>query len=130
MIIENRYPLPTIDDLFDQLQGSSIFLKIDLRSCYHQLRIKEDDILKTSFRMRYGHFEFTMMPFGLANDPATFMVIMNTTFRLFLDTFVVVVIDNILVCSKDVNNHMSHLRLVLGKLKEHQLYAKLNKCEF
>ena len=128
--IKNRYPLPRIDDLFDQLQGAAVFSKIDLRSGYHQLRIKAHDIPKTAFRTRYGHYEFLVMPFGLTNAPAAFMDLMNRVFRDFLDQFVIVFIDDILVYSKSEKDHKTHLRLVLQRLREHKLYAKFDKCKF
>ncbi|GJR76719.1 putative reverse transcriptase domain-containing protein [Tanacetum coccineum] len=125
----NRYPLPMIDDLFDQLQRSQFFLKIDLRSGYHQLRVHEDDILKTAFRTRYGHFEFIVMPFGLTNAPAVFMDLMNRVCRPYLDKFVIVFIDDILIYSKAQDEHVEHSRLVLELLKKEKLYAKFSKCE-
>ncbi|XP_057518465.1 uncharacterized protein LOC130799384 [Amaranthus tricolor] len=128
--VKNKYPLPRIDDLFDQLKGAGMFSKIDLRSGYHQLRIAERDIPKTAFRTRYGHFEFTVMPFGLTNAPAAFMCLMNRVFSACLDKFVVVFIDDILVYSKDEGEHEQHLRQVLQILRENQLYAKFSKCEF
>ncbi|GJZ24852.1 hypothetical protein Tco_0562311 [Tanacetum coccineum] len=130
LTIKNRYPFPRIDDLFDQLQGSQFFSKIDLRSRYHQLRVHEDDIPKTAFRTRYGHFEFTVMPFGLTNAPAIFMDLMNSICRSYLDKFVIVFIDDILIYSKTQEEHVEHLRLVLGLLKKEKLYAKFSKCEF
>ncbi|XP_006854885.2 uncharacterized protein LOC18444659, partial [Amborella trichopoda] len=130
MTIKNKYPLPRIDELFDQLGGSKFFSKIDLRSGYHQLRIREEDIPKTAFRTRYGHFEFLVMPFGLTNAPAAFMDLMNRVFRPFLDKFVVVFIDDILVYSKTREDHAEHLTTVLQTLRDHQLYAKKEKCEF
>nr|AAR06331.1 putative polyprotein [Oryza sativa Japonica Group] len=128
--VKNKYPLPRIDDLFDQLKGATVFSKIDLRSGYHQLRIREEDIPKTAFITRYGLFECTVMSFGLTNAPAFFMNLMNKVFMEFLDKFVVVFIDDILIYSKSEEEHKQHLRLVLEKLKEHQLYAKFSKCDF
>ncbi|KAL0543836.1 hypothetical protein IC582_018941 [Cucumis melo] len=128
--VKNRYPLPRIDDLFDQLQGATVFSKIDLRSGYHQLRIKDDDIPKTAFRSRYGHYEFIVMSFGLTNAPAVFMDLMNRVFREFLDTFVIVFIDDILIYSKTEAEHEEHLRMVLQTLRDNKLYAKFSKCEF
>ncbi|GJW19561.1 putative reverse transcriptase domain-containing protein [Tanacetum coccineum] len=130
LTVKNRYPLPRIADLFDQLQGSQFFLKIDLRSGYHQLRVHEDDIPKTVFRTRYGHFEFTVMPFGLTNAPAIFMDLKNRVCRPYLDKFVIVFIDDILIYSKTQEEHVEHLRLVLELLKKEKLYAKFSKCEF
>ncbi|GJV33683.1 putative reverse transcriptase domain-containing protein [Tanacetum coccineum] len=130
LTVKNRYPLPRIDDLFDQLQGSRFFSKIDLRSGYHQLRVHEDDIPKTAFRTRYGHFEFTVMPFGLTNAPAVFMDLMNRVCKPYLDKFVIVFIDDILIYSKSKEEHEVHLRLVLELLRKEKLYAKFSKCEF
>jgi len=128
--IRNKYPLPRIEDLFDQLQGAVHFSKIDLRSGYHQLRIREEDVSKTTFRTRYGHYEFLVMPFGLTNAPAVFMDLMNRVFRPFLDKFVIVFIDDILVYSRSQEEHENHLKTVLQTLREHKLYAKFSKCEF
>ncbi|KAL4013702.1 hypothetical protein IC575_025885 [Cucumis melo] len=128
--VKNRYPLPRIDDLFDQLQGATVFSKIDLRSGYHQLRIKDGDVPKTAFRSRYGHYEFIVMSFGLTNAPAVFMDLMNRVFREFLDTFVIVFIDDILIYSKTEAEHEEHLRIVLQTLRDNKLYAKFSKCEF
>nr|AAT73648.1 putative polyprotein [Oryza sativa Japonica Group] len=128
--IKNKYPLPRIDDLFDQLKGATVFSKIDLRSGYHQLRIKEEDIPKTAFTTRYGLFECTVMSFRLTNAPAFFMNLMNKVFMEYLDKFVVVFIDDILIYSQTKEEHEKHLRLALEKLREHQLYAKFSKCEF
>ncbi|GJW56061.1 hypothetical protein Tco_0102792 [Tanacetum coccineum] len=130
LTVKNRYPLPRIDDLFDQLQGSRFFSKIDLRSGYHQLRVHEDDIPKTAFRTRYGHFEFTVMPFGLTNAPAIFMDLMNRVCKPYLDKFVIVFIDDILIYSKTKEDHEVHLGLVLELLRKEKLYAKFSKCEF
>ncbi|KAA3456128.1 DNA/RNA polymerases superfamily protein [Gossypium australe] len=128
--IKNKYPLPRIDDLFDQLKEATVFSKIDLRSGYYQLRVKDSDISKTAFKTRYGHYEFLVMPFGLTNAPAIFMDLMNRIFRLYLDRFVVVFRDDILIYSRDEKKHAEHLRIVLQTLREKQLYAKFSKCEF
>ncbi|KAB2625910.1 S ribonuclease [Pyrus ussuriensis x Pyrus communis] len=128
--IKNRYPLPRIDDLFDQLRGACVFSKINLRSSYYQLKISRDDVPKTTFRTRYGHYEFLVMPFGLTNAPAAFMDLMNRVFQPYLDRFVIVFIDDILVYSKSKAEHVRHLTLVLKRLREHQLYAKFSKCQF
>ncbi|KAJ9536799.1 LOW QUALITY PROTEIN: hypothetical protein OSB04_un000023 [Centaurea solstitialis] len=128
--IKNRYPLPRIDDLFDQLQGATYFSKIDLRSGYHQMRVREEDIAKTAFRTRYGHYEFLVMPFGLTNAPAVFMDLMNRVCRPYLDKFVIVFIDDILIYSQSKEDHEHHLRLILELLKAEKLYAKFSKCEF
>ena len=130
MTVKNKYPLPRIDDLFDQLKGASVFSKIDLRSEYHQLRIKDADVHKTAFRTRNVHYEFLIIMFGLTNAPATFMDLMNHVFRPYVDRFVVVFIDDILVYSKDREDHDTHLRVVLETLRKKQLYAKMSKCEF
>ena len=128
--IKNKYPLPRIDDLFDQLKGAKYFSKIDLRLGYHQLKIKESDIPKTAFVTRYGQFEFTVMSFGLTNAPAYFINLMNKVFMDELDKFVVVFIDDILIHSKSAQEHEQQLRVVLEKLRAHKLYAKFSKCEF
>ncbi|GJY27101.1 putative reverse transcriptase domain-containing protein [Tanacetum coccineum] len=130
LTVKNRYPLPRIDDLFDQLQGSSIYSKIDLRSGYHQLRVREQDIPKTAFQTRYGHYEFQVMPFGLTNAPAVFMDLMNRVCKPYLDKFVIVFIDDILIYSKDKKEHEEHLKAILELLKKEKLYAKFSKCEF
>jgi hypothetical protein len=128
--IKNKYPLPRIDDLFDQLKGACVFLKIDLRSGYHQLKIRASDIPKTAFITRYGLYEYTVMSFGLTNAPAYFMYLMNKVFMEYLDKFMVVFIDDILIFSNNEEEHDEHLCSVLQKLRENQLYAKLSKCEF
>jgi hypothetical protein len=128
--VKNKYPLPRIDDLFDQLWGACVFSKINLRSGYHQLRVRECDIPKTVFVLRYGLYEFTVMSFGLTNAPAYFMYMMNKVFMEYLDKFIVVFIDDILVYSRNEEEHEGHLRLVLQKLWDHKLHAKLSKCEF
>ncbi|GJT11130.1 putative reverse transcriptase domain-containing protein [Tanacetum coccineum] len=130
LTVKNRYPLPRIDDLFDQLQGSSVYLKIDLRSAYYQLRVREEDISKTAFWTRYGHYEFQVMPFGLTNAPAVFMDLMNRVCKPYLDKFVIVFIDNILIYSKNKKEHEEHLKAILKLLKKEELYAKFSKCEF
>ncbi|GJT65031.1 putative reverse transcriptase domain-containing protein [Tanacetum coccineum] len=130
LTVKNRYPLPRIDDLFDQLQGSCVYSKIDLRSGYHQLRIREEDIPITAFRTRYGHYEFQVMPFGLTNAPAVFMDLMNRVCKPYLDKFVIVFIDDILIYSKSKEEHEEHLKIILGLLKKEQLYAKFSKCDF
>ncbi|KAA3484165.1 Retrotransposon protein [Gossypium australe] len=116
--IKNKYPLPRIDNLFDQLKGATLFSKIDLRSGYYHLRVKDSDVLKTAFRTRYGHYEFLVMSFGLTNAPVVFIDLMNRIFRPYLDRFLVVFIDDILVYSRDENKHVDHLRIVLQTLRE------------
>ena len=128
--VKNKYPLLRIEDLFDQLGGASVFSKIELRSGYYQLRVKEVDVPKIAFRTCYGHYEFLVMPFGLTNAPDAFMDLMNRVFRPYLDQFVVVFIDYILVYSKDAQEHEHHLSIVLQTLRENQLFAKLSKCDF
>ncbi|GJX00705.1 putative reverse transcriptase domain-containing protein [Tanacetum coccineum] len=118
LTVKNRYPLLRIEDLFDQLQGSSVYSKIDLRSGYHQLHIKEEDIPITAFRTRYGHFEFQVMPFGLTNAPVVFMDLMNRVCKPYLDKFIIVFIDDILIYSKDEEEHGKHLKIILEMLKK------------
>ncbi|GJV99314.1 putative reverse transcriptase domain-containing protein [Tanacetum coccineum] len=130
LTVKNRYPLPRIDDLFDQLQGSSIYSKIDLRSGYHQLKVREQDIPKTVFRTRYGHYEFQVMPFGLTNALAVFMDLMNQVCKPYLDKFVIVFIDDILIYSKDKKEYEEHLKAILKLLKKEKLYTKFSKCGF
>ena len=128
--IKNKNPLPRIDILFDQLAGAKFFSKIDLRSGYHQIKIRPSDIPKTAFSTRYGLYEYLVMSFGLTNAPAYFMYLMNSVFMPELDKFVVVFIDDILIYSKTEEEHDQHLHIVLQRLREHQLYAKLSMCEF
>ena len=128
--VKNKYPLLRIEDLFYQLKRAGVFSKIDLRFGYYQLRVKEVDVLKTPFRTRYGHYEFLVMPFGLTNAPAEFMDLMNRVFQSYADQFVVVFIDDILVYSKDAQEHEQHLKIVMQTLREKKLYAKLSKCDF
>ena len=128
--IKNWYPLPRIDVLFDQLRGARVYSKIDLCTGYHQLRVREADIHNTTFRTRYGHFKFIIMTFGLTNAPTTFMDRMHRVFQLYLDQFVVVFVDDILIYSKLEKEHEDHLRIVLHALRNHRLYAKFRKCKF
>ncbi|GKE21374.1 putative reverse transcriptase domain-containing protein [Tanacetum coccineum] len=130
LTVKNRYPLMRIDDSFDQLQGSSVYSKIDLRSGYHQLRVRDEDISKTTFRTRYGHYEFQVMPFGLTNAPAVFMDLMNQVCKPFLDKFIIVFIDDILIYSRNKVEHEGHLKQILKLLKKEELYAKFSKCDF
>ena len=128
--IKNRYPSPRIDDLFDQLRGARVYSKIDLRTGYHQLRVRDTDIPKTVFRTHYRHFEFTVMPFGLTNAPAAFMDLMHRMFQPYLDQFVVVFVEDILIYSQSEWEHEYHLWILLQLLRDLQLYAKFSKCEF
>nr|GEZ33892.1 putative reverse transcriptase domain-containing protein [Tanacetum cinerariifolium] len=130
LTVKNCYPLPRIDDLFDQLQGSSVYSKIDLRSGYHQLRVQEEDIPKIAFRTRYGYYEFKVMPFELTNAPAVFMDLMNRVCKPYLDKFMIVFTNDILIYSKDEKEHEEHLKAILELLKKEELYAKFSKCEF
>jgi hypothetical protein len=128
--VKNNYLLPRIEDLFDQMRGARVFSKIDLRSGYHQMKVRPSNIPKTVFSTQYGLYEFTIMSFGLTNVPAYFMNLMNKVFMEYLDRFVVVFIDDILIYSKSDSEHEEHLRLVLQNLRDNQLYAKYSKCKF
>ena len=128
--VKNRYPLPRVDELFDRLQGARYFSKIDLRSGYHQIRIADEDVPKTAFRTRYGHYEFLVLPFGLTNAPATFMHLMHESLRPFLDEFALVFLDDILIYSRTREEHERHVRQVLDVLRKQKLFAKESKCEF
>jgi hypothetical protein len=128
--IENKYPLPRIDILFNQLARAKVFSKIDLRSGYHQIKIKPSDVQKMAFSTRYGLYEYLVMSFGLTNALAYFMYLMNLVFMLELDKFIIVFIDNILIYSKTEEDHADHLRVVLQRLHGHRLYAIFSKCEF
>lgn len=128
--IKNKYPLPRIDDLFDQVKGATVSSKINLNSGYHQIRIKDEDIYKTNFRTIYRHYKFVMLPFGLNNALATYMRLMHGIFHPFLDNFVLIFIDEILIYSKNVEEHKELLRIVLEMLWKHQLYDKFSKCDF
>lgn len=130
LTIKNSYPLPNIDDLMNQVHGAKIFSKIDLHSGYHQIRVREEDIPKTAFRTRYGLFEFTVLPFGLTNAPATFMNMMQTVFKNYLDKSVIVFLDDILIYSKTIEEHKIHVKEVLETLRKEKLYCKKSKCEF
>ncbi|KAA3487005.1 RNA-directed DNA polymerase-like protein [Gossypium australe] len=128
--IKNKYRLPRIDDLFDHLKGATVFSKIDLRSGYYQLRVKESDVPKTAFTTRYGHYEFLVMPFGFTNALAVFLDLMNRIFKPYLDRFVVVFIDDILIYLRDESKHTEQLRVLLQTLRDKQLFAKSSKCKF
>jgi hypothetical protein len=128
--VKNWYPLPRIDDLFDRFSRAKVFSRIDLCSGYYQIRIKEGDEEKTACHTRYGSYEFLVMPFGLTNAPVTFCTLMNDIFREWLDDFVIVYIDDILIYSSSMEEHAEHLRKVFQKLRENKLYVKLEKCEF
>jgi hypothetical protein len=128
--IKNRYSLPRIEDLMNHLVGSYYFTKINLFSGYHQIRIKEENIPKTAFRTRYGHYEFLVMPFGLAHTSAIFMTLMNDIFREYLNQFIIVYLNNIMIYSKNKDEYTKHVKKVLEKLREHHLFRKLSKCEF
>ena len=126
----NRYPLPRVDELFDQLQGARYVSKIDLRTGYWQIRVAAEDVPKTAFTSRHGHFEWLVLPMGLTNAPAEFMALMENTFREQLNKFVLVFLDDILIYSRTMEEHERHLRTVLQRLKEQRLFGKLSKCQF
>ena len=128
--MKNKYPLPRIDDLFDQLKGAKYFSKIDLRTRYHQLRVIEEDVPKTAFRTRYQHYEFLVMSFGLTNNPATFMDLMNKIFCAYLDQFVIVLVDNILIYSRSLEEHKQHLVTILRTLKDISCMGSWEKVSF
>ncbi|GJR25217.1 putative reverse transcriptase domain-containing protein [Tanacetum coccineum] len=130
LAVKNRYLLLRINNLFDQLQGLSVYSKIDLRSSYHQLRVREEDIPKMAFITRYGHYEFHVIPFGLTNAPIVFMDLMNQVCKSYLDKFVIIFIDDILIYSRSKEEHEEHLKQILKLLKKEELYAKFSKCEF
>src|SRR5215212_10378170 len=128
--IKNKYPIPRINDLFNQLNGTKVFSKIDLHSGYHQVRINPKDVEKTTFQMRYELYEFLVMPFELTNAPAMFMMVMNNALQPLIDKCMIVYINDILIYSKNEKEHEQHLRQVLTLLRQNKLYAKVSKCEF
>jgi hypothetical protein len=128
--VKNKYPLPRIDHLFDQLKNAKIFSKIDLRSSYHKVSVKYEYINKTSFRTRYGHYEFRVVSFGLSSASIVFMCLLNGVFQEYLDNFVIVFLEYIIIYTKSEEDHEKHLKIVLQVLREHQLYSKLSKCSF
>lgn len=128
--VKNKFPLPVVDELLDELAGVAYFSKIDLRSGYHQFRMGEEDEEKTAFKTHHGHFHFRVMPFGLCNAPTTFQCLMNSIFSKYIRKFVIIFLDDILVFSFDMQAHEEHLWIVLSTLRQHELYAKASKCSF
>jgi hypothetical protein len=130
LTVKNKCPIPRIDEIFDRLQGAQHFTSLDLRSGYYQIRMRDKDIPKTCIRTLYRSFEFLVMPFGLTNARSTFQAVMNNVFREYLDDFVMVFTDNILIFSRTGEDHFRHVKLILKRLRQHKLFAKLSKCEF
>ena len=129
-IVKNKFPLPIIDELLDELAGAAVFSKLDLQAGYHQIRMREEDESKTVFKTHHGHFQFRVMPFGLTNAPATFQCLMNAIFGKYVRKFVIIFLDDILVFSETMEEHLEHLRIVFKLLRAHQLYVKESKCTF